>query len=118
MAKNKYVNYGDVSQFDGGLWLQQDTFFDNCFHFVTCNIGDEQQYYIADGMVDLSDNWIDWKGIFDCCDIDENSSDIEKVVSLIFYYACENFGGTLQIFDTRGQARKEINSHGIIIKRV
>lgn len=114
---NNYVNYGDVSQFDGGLWIKQDDDIENYYHFVTCNISDGQ-YLITDGMADLKDAWINWKGVFNCCDIDENSSDIKKVASLIFYYACENFGGTLQIFDTRGQARKEINSYGIIIKRV
>jgi hypothetical protein len=90
--RNVWENYGDANPIPhGGFWIKKIGI--NEYEYVELSFVDDTFEFIIDsGLVDLTDDWIDWNAVNKTCDINENTCDEWKVRELVWYYGHSNFG--------------------------
>ena len=126
MSKDLYTNYGDCNPLDyDGLWLKK--IGDNEYHFVKVDntswcCGDEiPTYILSSGYIYTADDWINRDSVINYSGLDKNidSDTVEYAIGCLEYYGGMNFSSDIEEYKTtsRREARKYINSYGIVIHR-
>jgi hypothetical protein len=115
--KLNWVNYGDVNPLEhGGLWLLQDEENENEFDIVELLVGDSWEegkvYFLSDGHIDVTDDWIDW----DMVGVNEDVPADFKAMSAVNAYGMIEFGANPVKYTTEKAARIFIAGHGITLE--
>jgi hypothetical protein len=79
-----FKNYGDVSLEHGFILVSQDTV--TAYRIIKTDFDcDSEQFLLYDLYVDISDDWISWDDVSNCCDTDL-SNPIQKAIDATYYY--------------------------------
>lgn len=90
-----YINYGDVNFFEYGCLVDSEH-NENVFSFLYCRPFDdvENLFYFGSFDVDITDLWIDKKGVMSYIGMSEKDFDpIYYAIGCVDYYGIENFTG-------------------------
>jgi hypothetical protein len=116
---SKYVNFGDVNFMENdGFWIARDDEIigSACYYIVTLDRledSEEFKYLVSNGYIDLSDNWFDTQSVYSSYDIEENSSDADKVKALVSYYGINDFCGQITRLSSTLEAIEYLESYDI-----
>lgn len=91
-----YRNYGDVDFFQYGC-LVDDEHNDTSFDMLVCRPYDDEEdkFQFAQITVDITDNWIDRKGVMSYIGMTEETFDkIQFAIGCADYYSWDNFGAS------------------------
>jgi len=118
-VKMSWENYGDVNPLEhGGLFIRKDPDFKDCYYVIEVYMtDDEESWLMGDCYVDISDDWIDWKGALGYTGDDPSeATDIDRVIGAYSYYGAENFGGSYSKWNDKDQLIEVLEVHGIEIE--
>ena len=108
-----YRNYGDVDFFQYGC-LVDDEHSDTSFDMLVCRPYDDEddKFQFAQITVDITDNWIDRKGVMSYIGMTEETFDkIQFAIGCADYYSWDNFGAsTMWNLNWMEVTRKEIEN--------
>ena len=111
MNNNMYVNYGDVDFFQYGLLIDTDH-KENEINILYCRpyCDEENLFKFADCSVDITDNWIDKKGVMEFIGMNEDTFEpIWFAQGCIEYYGVENFSSPYDGYNfTREEIEKKL----------
>ena len=115
----EYINFGDVNPLDyDGKWIKG--LGDGVYHIVSADNLDwaagKKGYYLQSAYIDINDSWIDIEAVKSCAG-NETGDGLSLARDIFEYYGAYNCGGEYSTVLTRRDARKYINSFGIIIHR-
>jgi uncharacterized protein YuzB (UPF0349 family) len=117
----KYINFGDENPLSYyGIWLRKDSDNEKCFDIVKvdnlewCSGSTENRYRLEEGSIDITDDWINWSEVYNCYDLNDESSDEEKAISAVQNYTILEFGSTKDVKTTR-EALKFLEEHEIVL---
>jgi hypothetical protein len=121
MSKHNWENFGDANPLEhGGLWLLQDEGNQTEFNIVQLQIDEDldgrETYYITDGHINVTDEWIDWKSVIDTTGLDADDSREWQAVSAIHTYGMTEFGGWPKEYLTREGAKAVVEAYGITLE--
>lgn len=115
----KWENYGDVNPIEhGGFWIKPDVpTFPGCFYIVeTVPRDDEYGWFLSDGYVDLNDNWIDWKAVYDYTDTNWTDEPIIRARAVFQYYGPAEFQGECIQIKKESELIKELGEWEIEVE--
>ena len=126
MKKDLYENYGDCNPLDYcGLWIRKTA--NNEYKFVRVQntswyCKDEiPTYILCNGYINTTNDWIDRESVISFSGLDEtiDSDSVEYAIACLDYYGSIEFSDGVEDYKTtsRRDARKYINSYGIVIHR-
>ena len=114
----EWNNYGDINPIEhGGFFIKPDSKeFPRCYYAVTVDklAHEEDHWLLQDLYIDLNNDWYEWDSVNSYADLDENSSDIDKVIALVHYYGGEEFG-QVESFLSESELIEELKLYGIEI---
>ena len=118
MNKNEWINYGDVNQFDGAIYVQRD---DTCKGWrVVKTIFEydrkvESRFIIEDLWIDNRiGQWIDKESVMRYIGMDnENFNHLIFMLGAIDYYGPQNFGSSEGKYYNEDGLIEELKKYGI-----
>ena len=111
-----YKNYGDINFFEYGVLVDNDH-RENEINILYCMPYDDEEnlYLFADCSVDITDDWLDKKGIMDYIGMEENNFDsIQFAIGCIEYYGVENFSSPYAGYQFTREEIEEMLKHYLI----
>lgn len=109
-----YINYGDVNFFEYGCLVDAEH-SDTEIKVLYCRPFDDEEdlYYYADCLVDITDSWIDKKSVMDFMGITEETFDaVQFAIGCIEYYGVENFSDSYMGYRfTREEIEKDLRNY-------
>lgn len=115
---SEWIAYGDADPLrHGGIWLRQDEDYDRAFQIVVLTVfgdEDEETYNVNDGLIDLTDSWIDWRSVIDYALPANRDEDEHRALAALNYYGLIEFGGSYgNAFVDTDEAIRQLKVFGI-----
>lgn len=109
-----WKNYGDINPIEhGGQFVKHDEEISGRrFYVVHLNPFEDGKWLLLDAYIDLDDDWIEWKSVFETCDTDENESDHILASDVLWYYG-NHTGADEEIIESEEEVRERLKQLGI-----
>ena len=114
-----WENYGDVNPIEhGGFWIKPDVpTFPGCFYIVESSVMDDQYgWFVSDGYVDINDDWIEWKGVYEYTDTNWTDEPHIRAMAAFQYYGPHEFSGECKQVHTETELKAELEEWEIEVK--
>lgn len=100
-------NYGDVNWLEhGGIFVEVTNITE--VNIITVNKEEEGKWRIANVMVDIADEWINWQQVNEYGGLNEDSPMIDKAIIVLSYYGTLEFGDEGTIFTNEEEVKDYI----------